>query len=280
MALYFNRRRRWPPSRPVQFVLAFLTLALAIAVLVAWLMIGYHQNAPAPSQEQETTTSSQAEIVTDIGRCLVILDLDDTQHFLLVQTDPATPQITIKHIPGNLAVEDSTLHALFKKHGSPRAVQSVAEVLNLPISHYITLEAKGIENFINQFEDGITYTLPESIRYTDENDSRIHLDAKEYNLTGSQVKEILRYNDWDNANNQSTVAADLLCALFNQHMNSELPLKAYFGLLANDAVTDLRIDNFNAYHTALTQIAQGNYGDVCRIDKLKGTTKKEKFIPN
>ena len=234
MALYFNKRRRWPPSRPVQFILAFLALLLAIAVLVAWLIIGYHQNAPTPTEEPETMTPSQTEIVTDIGRCLIILDMDTTQHFLLVQTDPATPRVSVMRIPGNLKADEATLKSVFKKNGSPRAMQVVSETLNLPISHYLTLNAKGVENFVNQFENGVVYTLPEEISYTDENDIRIQLTAKEHTLTGGQVKEILRFTDWDKSSNQNKVVTDLVCALFNQYLSSDFPLKSYFGLLSND----------------------------------------------
>lgn len=280
MPLYFNKRRHWPPSRPIQFILAFLALLLAVVILVAWLMIGYHQSAPKPEQEPDTSSTTQQETIMDIGRCLVILDVEEKQHFILVQTNPATPQVSIMHIPQNLAVENSTLKEVFKKHGSPRAVQVLSEALQLPVSHYLTLNGKGIENFVNQFENGIVYTLPEKISYTDENDIRIHLDAKEHTLTGGQVKEILRYDGWNKSTYRAKIAPELLCALINQYMREEFPLRAYFGLLSNDAVSDLRIDNFNAYHTALTQIARGNNGDVCKISKLTGNTSNGKFAPD
>ena len=280
MALYFKDRRRWPPSRPVQFVLAFLALILAVAVLVAWLIVGYHQSVPTPTEEPDSTSTSEPEIITDVGRCLVILDMDTTQHFVLIQTNPATPQISVMHIPGNLKAEDATLKEVFKKNGSPRAMQTVSEALDIPLSHYLTLNGKGLENFINQFENGIVYTLPEKIGYTDENDIHIQLAAKEHTLTGGQVKEVLRYNQWDKSSNQNKVTTDLICALFNQYLNSDFPLKAYFGLLSNDAVTDLRIDNFNSYHGALTQIAQGNTGKICQAIKIKGATKDGKFTPD
>lgn len=281
MALYFCKRRRWPPSRPVQFILAFLALAVAILVLVAWLIIGYRQNAPTPTTEQESSSSTeQTETVTDLGRCLVILDVDSTQHFLLVQTDPAEPRITAVSIPANLTVGNSTLSATLKKHGSPQAVQAVSETLELPLTHYITLTADNIESFINQFENGITYTLPETVTYTDENGISASLSASEHTLTGGQVRGILQYDNWKKKANKSAVAADLLCALLDQYMTDGFPLRSYFGLLSNAAVTDLRIDNFNAYYSALAQIAQNNTGAVCRIEKLTGTTDNNKFSPD
>ena len=278
MALYFTKRRRWPPSRPVQFILAFLALALAVVVLIAWLIIGYHRSAPATIPEQQTTTSTQqVERVTDIGRCLVILDVEDTRHFLLVQTDPADARISVVNIPANLAMEDTTLSAILKKHGSPRAVQAVANTLDLSLSHYITLDADGIGNFVNQFENGIVYTLPEAVSYVDENGLSARLTAGEHTLTGGQVTGILQYDNWKKKSNRTAAASGLLCALLDQYMTEGFPLRAYFGLLANDAVTDLRIDNFNAYHAALTQITASNTDGVCRTVNLPGTTDGGKF---
>lgn len=281
MALYFTKRRHWPPSRPVQFVLAFIALALAVAVLIAWLIIGYHRSAPTAIPEQEPSSpTEEIEVVTDIGRCLVILDLEDTHHFLLVQTDPVKARISTVHIPANLVVENTTLGSTLKKHGSPQAVRAVAKALELPMTHYITLDTDGIENFVNQFENGITYTLPEAITYTDENGISARLTAAEHALTGSQVVGILRYDHWKKNSNRTAVATGLVCALLDQYLTDGFPLRSYFGLLANEAVTDLRIDNFNAYHTALTHLAQSNTGGICRIADLPGKTENGKFTAN
>lgn len=280
MALYFSKRRHWPPSRPVQFILAFLALILAVVVLVAWLVIGYHRNVPATIPEQEPSSTSQPEIVADIARCLVILDTGDDCRFLLVQSDPTKPQIVVMNIPNTLESKDSTLRTILKKRGSPQVVQAVATALDLPLTHYVTLNSSGIANFVNQFESGITYTLPEEITYTDENGTTARLTAKEHTLTGSQVNGILEYNNWKKKANKNTVATDLLSALINQYVTDGFPLRSYFGLLSNDAVTDLRIDNFNAYQSALQHIAQNNTGTVCRVITLPGSSQNGEFVPD
>lgn len=280
MPLHFGKRRRWPPSRPVQYILAFLALGLAIVVLIAWLIIGYHQDNPKPDTPNEPSSSQELEMVTDTSRCLVILDIEGAPRFLLLHTDPVKPQITVVNIPANLKADDSLLSATLVKNGSPRVVQAVSKALDLPLTHYITLAADGLEGFVNQFENGITYTLPENIQYTDESGATIRLDAGEHTLSGGQVKEILKYRNWKNKENQNTVVVELLCALINQNMTDSFPLKAYFGLLSNYAVTDLRIDNFNAYRSALSQIAQGNDGSVCRAVQLEGTTTDGGFLPD
>ena len=74
MPLYFVKPKRWPPSRPVQFILAFLALLIVLALLAIWLFIGYRQSiSPNVPDQSDTSLPVSAEPIAGVGNTLLIL---------------------------------------------------------------------------------------------------------------------------------------------------------------------------------------------------------------
>lgn len=281
MALYFTKKRRWPPSKPVQYILAFLGLILALVILSSWLIIRYHHSAPSAPAEQEPTINAPVEHFTDIGHCLLVFDLDGAERFVLVQTNPEQNHIIAAPIPASLTDKDGcSLSEALHRHGVPAITSTVADTLKLPVKHYLSFTAKGVEQFLNQLDNGVLFDIPEQVTYTDENGATIRLSAGEHRLSAGQVRALLEYTGWKKPKQQDNLAADLATAILNQYLLEGRSLEGYFAGLSNAAVTDLRIDNFNEYRGALAQLAQHNDGSLCHRITLDGTIKKGVFIPD
>ncbi|MBR5523818.1 MAG: hypothetical protein IKU51_00925 [Clostridia bacterium] len=280
MPLYFTKPRRWPPSRPVQFVLAFLALLLTLAVLAVWLFIGYRNNK-SPEQPDEGASSAVSEPLAGVGNLLLIINEADHEQFVLIQAAPDAGRMTAVPLPANLDVGDGvTLCDTLRKHGSPRAKQAVATLLELPIKQYITLTAKDAESYFGYLDEGITLTLSEEITYTDKNGATIHLSAGEKTLAAGQAAALLQYTGWKEPENGLNLAADLTVALLNRYLTPLRAMEGHFAALSNAAQTDLRIDDFNAYRSTLAHLAAKNDGNLCRRVVLDGSTVDGLFVPD
>lgn len=281
MALYFTKKRRWPPSKPVQYILASLGLILAIIILTSWLIIRYQRTSSTPSTEQETTTTIPVEQATEIGHSLLIFDLEGAERFVLVQTNPNRNQVSVVPLPSNMTDSDGCLLSeAIHRHGAPKVTASVAEALDLPIHHYLSFSAKGIEQFLAQLDNGVLFKIPEQVVFTDENGATIRLSAGEHRLSAGQVRSLLEYKEWKKSKSRENLAADLTVEIFNQYLVEGRSLEGYFASLSNATVTDLRIDNFNDYRSALAQLAAHNTGALCHRIDLSGTKKAGVFTPD
>lgn len=281
MALYFTKKKRWPPSKPVQYILAILGLILAIVILSSWLIIRYHRSAPTAPDQQETSTTTQAEPITEVGHALLIFDLEGAEHFVLVQANPNTNRVSVVPLPS--AMEDADgcrLSEAVHQHGAPQVTATVADALDLPIQHYLSFSAKGIEQFLGQLDNGVLFRVPEAVTFTDENGATIRLSAGEHRLSDSQIRSLLEYKNWKKATSRDNLAADLTVAVINQYWMEGRSLEGYFAALSNATVTDLRIDNFNAYRDALAQLAAHNTGDLGHRVDLPGRKKGGVFTPD
>ena len=284
MALYFTKKKRWPPSKPIQYILACFLLLIAIAIMSAWLIIRYHNSAaPAtPTDETQVTTSDTiVETITEKAQCLIIFDFADAERFVLVQTDPGNNSITVVPLPTGLTDDEGcSLTEALRRHGAAKVTSIVSETLELSVNHYLTFTPKGVEQCLSQLDNGVLFNVPESVTYTDENGATIRLSAGEHLLSSGQVRSLLAYTKWSKSKTKNNLAADLTVAIINQYLVEGRSLIGYFGSISNGATTDLRIDNFNGYQDALVQLAQNNDGTICRRIELKGTTKKGVFTPD
>jgi len=281
MSLRYGKQNKLSTKQIIPIILALIALLLAIAVMAAWMLIRYRQNKTPTSEESTDGVSNYIEPLTAVESSLIIFDFEESARFVLVQTDPADAVIRVVHVPANLADKSgNTLSSILDKHGSLQVIQAVSTALELTVKHYITWSADGVQSFLNELSSGIVYTLPEAIRYTDENGSTIRLSAGEQKLTGAQAAAVLQYHLWNDPTNAQLIAVQMTAAVLNQYMVPQQSLDGYFASLADTAQTDLRIDNYNSFRRVLTHLADNNTGALCRCITLVGTESNGIFIPD
>lgn len=281
MPLYLTPQRKWTGKRILQFSAALVALLAAIAVMIAWMLISHRNNNPSPTDTSTDDPTQYAEPLTSIDHCLVILDFAGQPQFVLIQSNAETPSITTMAIPSTLLDEDgNTLSALLQKYGPMRVTSTVSNVLELPLNHYVSWSANGAQSFLKEFHGGITYNLPEEIRYTDENGITVRLNSGEQKLTGTQAAAVLQYSAWRDSTHTFNTAPQLVAAILNQYLLPEQSPDGFFAALSNTAQTDLRIDHFNAFRPTLVHLSQNNSGTLCRTISLIGTENEGIFTPD
>lgn len=265
-----NQRQK--PSRAIPYILSGLALIIALGILGTWLYIGYRMDNPPDKSDSDTSTSFVEEEPT-IGRCLLILESGNNTHYLLVQTNPAKQTISILDIPSSLEVDGTTLSK------SKNKTTAVSQTLGIPVEHYIQFDSTSIQQFISQ-TDGLIFTLPEPVSYQDENGNKIRLGTEERSLTGPQISAVLAYTNWKDSENADSIASKLVAAMLDQYIDQNHSLIAYFRILSDTAKTDLRIDNFNAYKTEMSLLANANSGSLCKCYLLDVKEENGRFIPD
>lgn len=280
MPLYLNPQRKWTGKRLLQLAIAILALVCAIAVMIGWMLISHRQNNP-PSDTSTNDSSQPTEPITTKNSSLVILDFTDNVRFMLVQSNAATQTVTTMAVPNTITDEDGTpLLTLLEKHGPMRVADTVSDMLELSVEHYVRWSAKGLQSFLEELHNGIVYAVPEDIQYIDENGISVRLSAGEQKLTGAQAAAVLQYTSWNNSTDRLNAAPQLFSAAINQYVTTTQSLDGLFAALADTAQTDLRIDNYNAFRPVLTHLAQANQGNLCQSISLIGAENNGRFIPD
>lgn len=282
MTLRYGQSNRRSGKKVVSFLFAVIVLLLAIAATAAWMLIRYHQSTPPVPDDRSDLTSQYEDPLTDTNASLVIFHFSDSTRFVLIQTDPAHNVVNVAAVPHNLTdTAGDTLTTILNKHGSLRVIQTVSAALELSVDHYITWSADGTRSFLNDLNSGVTFTLPQEIRYTDESGVTTRLSAGEQKLTGAQAAAVLQYDDWNAATRTQDIAMQMVAAVLNQYLIPEQRLDGYFAALADTAHTDLRIDHFNGFRRVLTHLSDSNtQGSLCRTVTIIGTESNGRFIPN
>ena len=263
MPLHFtDKKTHWPPSKPVQYILAFSLLLVAILVLGGWL---YFRFVYIESNEPNTNPNSATADVQELPHSsysLVIVEDANYERFALVKASPKDDSITVTPISPMMNTNEGELRNLLKKHGAAHTAKIVAESLNIPEIHYVSFSITDVETFFTRLGINLTFDVPENVSYQDENGATIRLAAETHRLTPNQIVSLLRYTQWENLDNEVTLAADITAAVMNQCLLPNKSLKGYFELLSNTATTDLRIDQFNAYLLGLEHLVSLNDGDL------------------
>lgn len=277
MAYQFHKPKT--TNKPIHIILTALIAILAIAVLTGWLTLGYLQNRPTDETESPDEIVTQIETITDPATCLLILDMDTIQHYVLIQSVPESDDMLIASIPPNLYTgTNDTLTDVLKRSGPAKVTETVRNQLSLPVENYLYLTPSGVNKFLNEMENGVTADIPETIKYSDENGITSTLLSGENNLTAGQATAALSYSKWSKKESSMLATTRIIASLLNSYMKPERSLKGYFGALSNVAQTNLRIDHYIAYAPALEIIAESNSGTVAKVVELIGETEDGRFI--
>lgn len=280
MAQYLNKRRQWSAAKLTQYIFAILALLIALGVLLTWLFIRYQKGSDTGQKEPIEPIQEEVAIHTEPTRCLLIFDFEKAERFVLVQADAGQNRITTVPIPASITDTDGyTLSQALRRHGAQSVTKTIADTVELPLQHYIAFTPDGVEQFLSTLGSGITFSVPEKIVYN-EGGATIQLNAGEQVLSPSQVRILLSYTKWKNANFHTALAAKLTAAVLNQYLLKDSPLETYFSSLSNACTTKLRYDNFYYYLPTLHFFAEHNTGKLCHQISLPGDKKNGVFIPD
>ncbi len=271
MALNFRRRLFRTPSKPMQYILAFCALLIVLALVVCWAIVHQNRDSMQSTSSDGDTSAMQQEAFdsNDKGNLLCVVADKRDARFYLIQSDPAKPAIYILPIPQQLTVaENKTLLALYREAGAIKTATTLAELLKLPLKHYLTITPDNAAKWLGRARDGIHITLENAVNYTDDSGQTTSIPSGKLTATASQASMLLHHSD--------ETGSTVLAALLNSYMTAKRNLMADFSELCNRvSQTNLRIDNFTAYRNALVHLSETNSGDITTITILPTENKDD-----
>lgn len=270
MPLYFtDSHRRWPPSKPVQYILAALALLLALAILIGWLCSRFIFITPADDQEDDSSDLASAEELPNTAYCLFIIEDAGCEQFALIRFAPKKGDVTVQPISPTMEVNDNdTMARLYQRAKAADLTKAVAAHYRLPVNHYISVSISELESLINAWCGSLRIPLPEDVSYRDENGTKVHLTTDHGTLSAKQIASVLRYTQWKDAKSGTNVAADITTAWMNHVLQPNRNLTRYYSQLADVGTTSLLIHHFNAYHNGLIHLASLNDGHLVHRENV------------
>lgn len=272
MPLYFtDKKKRWPPPKAVQYIVAIIALLAAIGVLTVWLLLRFVYAEPdsdassTPSQSTTgTTTATQTQIdLPDDGYCLFIIEDTGYEGFAIIECSPTDNRILVRPVSPTLMLNESeTVAQLYRRTKAAEITKALATHYQLPMDHYISLSISEVMSLITRWCGTLSMTPPEDISYRDENGATVRLPAVQNALTPKQVAEMLRYTRWNNAQSGENLAADLTTALINQILTPSQNLNKLYDDIADDS--SIRIHHFNAFYKGIAHLASLNDGSIAQ----------------
>lgn len=266
MPLYFtDKKKRWPPPKPVQYIIAVIALLAAVGVLITWLLLRFVYTTPddesTPTTGQSstvTTTTTQTQIdLPDNGYCLLIIEDVGYEGFAVIECAPADNRILVQPIsPTELLTETETATQLYRRAKAAEVTKAIANHCQLPLEHYISLSISETMALITRWCGTLSMTPPEEISYRDENGAIVNLPAVQNALTPKQVAAMLRYQQWEQAESGDNLTADLAVALINQVLTPSQNLNKLYNDIADDS--SIRIHHFNDFYKGLAHLASRN----------------------
>ena len=273
MPLYFtDKKKRWPPSKPVQYILATIALLLAISLLVGWLLLRFvYTDEPGTKPSDTTTTTSSIQIeLPDAAYCVFIIEDKGYERFALIKLEPANNRITVDAIPATLPInEQETLAKMYQRAKAAEIVRAISKHYQIPVEHYISLSIAELEKFILRWDGSLRMAPPEDMVYQDEKGKDRPLHAEITSMTPQQIEAMLKNTCWKNEASGVGLAADLAAALFNQMLTPNRDLQKCFSSIS--AHSNLKIHHFTTYRKALDHLANQNSGTIAQRGTLLPT---------
>lgn len=261
MPLYFTEKKKhWPPPKPVQYILAVVALLLAVGILMVWLRVFKDSNVTPSSDPTTTTTSSQIKKeLPDNGYFLLIIEDAEYERFALIELSPNTDSITVQPISPTMSLNNNeTVVQVYRRAKAGQVTQVLASHYQLPLEHYVSLTISELEALISRWGGSLTLTPPEEITYRDENGAAVRLPAEANALTPKQIAAMLHHRQWNNAQNDLQLSADLTVAILNHLLTSSRDLNKVYNAIADH--TSIRVHHFQAFYDGLIHLAACNDG--------------------
>lgn len=262
---FVDKKKRWPPSKPVQYILAGIALITALAILTAWLFLRFVYTDPTKDTDQNETIPPTKDPLPGIAYCVIILEDNGIERFALIKADPAANTIHVSPITPSNEYNGASLSSVLRKNGPAQTVSAISSLLDVPVSHYFSLSTAKVLDLATDLGNNLPFDLPEDISYQDENAATVQLTTGQHSLTPKQIVAILRYTQWAESENYINVLANLTVSLINQYMVPDCSLSRYFKLLSQTTATNIRIDHFNAYQYGLEHLAAANSGALATL---------------
>lgn len=259
------------------FLLTFLVALVLFGGLTAWVLVDLWSPTDTPSSTSPTTTKPPVTAQKDLRMLLITEDGGEAQGFVAISIEPQMGRVRVVPIPRETVVTVGTEQTrIFERYQNTDLATVAAEVggvLHWDISHYAVISYHALTQFITHLNEGVIYTLTESISYQNAVGTTVKMAAGARTLSATQVPDVLRYTEWHGGRRaRANAQGDIVAALFNQYFTAtrldgnDADFKKFISLARSNIMTS---DYVNAADTLLA-VARRNSFDISTVMPPKG----------
>lgn len=262
-------------------LLLFILFFVLFGGLSAWVIWSMSREAAREADTAPITTAVQDTFTEADARTLLLITEDEgeAQGFVLVRFDPASNRMRTLALPRETVIAQSgkkekRLYELYATQHGAGMEPYIEQLTGFPLDYYAVLSYDGLEDLLNLAQDGLTFTLPENLKY-DMAGYTIQIGGGIQVLTATQVTDVLRYPAWNGGRPQrAAVQAQVISACINQYFTADA-MQDDRGYEACVAAADTNVlrDAYYASREALAAVASRNEGDVCQSLTISGEYK-------
>ena len=203
-------------------------ICLLIELLVAGVAVGFYAYDRVMNQnigggdELEGTLS---EVVAGEARNIAVFGTDKSglrsDVIMIMSVYPEKNTLTLLSVPRDTKaeIEKSTykINAALQLGGEEQAVETVKEVLDIPIHDYVVVNFNAVETLIDQL-GGVWFDVPQNMYYNDpEQDLYINIKKGYQLLNGADSVKVLRFREYVMGDlDRNRVQQDFFLAAFEQ----------------------------------------------------------------
>ena len=194
---------------------AFFSLVMILFLMASCFAAGMDSQHTAATRQLQEADSQQESLTTEgfSNRINVLLlgtddgDSDDfdkdvpkrTDAMLLVSFDPENSQVSVLSLPRDTRVTipgrrgHDKINAAYAYGGVPLAKRTVANLLQVPINHYMQVDWQGFIKVVDML-GGVDLDVEQNMDYEDPYaDLKIHLKKGKQHLNGEKAGEYVRF---------------------------------------------------------------------------------------
>lgn len=252
--MYVRRKSNW-----YIYLLSFVITAAFVIVAIfvfKWYLF--------PTDTQNTGLNKQGELDENFSptaehsfNMLGILSdgvYDSPEMFFIVSYNAPANGLTFIPIPNGISVasQGRTLPNVYAAQGGAEVVNVIENEIGIRCSSYVKMDSQSFEDLLTAFGN-VEYDIPRTITVRD-GENMVTFNSGRNLLTSKEVFQLVYKAEYDEGESYKfRTAADIFAELINQnyrHVDGGL-LDTYFGLIVNNAETNLTEQLYKAHKRAL-----------------------------
>ena len=202
-----------------KFFISFIFFTIILSIIAGTILYFAFIREPMIGQGEEEQLDGRINALI-LGTAPSGLNSDS---MMLASLDRKAKTLDIMSIPRDTRVKiDGTYYKINAAHlmgGEKLSVQTVEELLGIPIDYYVSFNTTVFRKIIDEL-GGVYFNVPEQMDYEDPvQDLYIHLKPGQQLLDGDKAEQLVRYRQYVEGDLQRTaVQRDFVMALIDQKM--------------------------------------------------------------
>lgn len=205
------------------FIITFVAVFVLVGGVMVWLMLDRWNTTSSPQETTPTTSTTPPPAIKEDRRLLIITeDGGEAQGFTVLSFEPTIGRVRAVPVPRETVMTAGTqevrLFEMYRRGDVAAVSDAIGQLLGWDIPHYAVMTYGNLERLVTYLNEGVIYTLTETVSYPAPGGGTITLREGVRTLSATQVTDLLRYDAWHGGRRtRANIHGDIWAAILNQY---------------------------------------------------------------